>query len=61
MYVPAVQAIKNLQRLSLMHGFVALFSYWKLHAQPVVEDPSSRHTLYNGHLAALGSGGAVDA
>ena len=47
MYVPAVQAIKNLQRLSLMHGFVALFSYWKLHAQPVVEDPSSRHTLYN--------------
>ena len=47
MYVPAVQAIKNLQRLSLMNGFVALFSYWKLHAQPVVEDPSSRHTLYN--------------
>ena len=47
MYVPAVQAIKNLQRLSLTNGFVALFSYWKSHAQPVVEDPSSRHTLYN--------------
>ena len=59
MYVPAVQAIKNLQRLSLTNGFVALLEVARSIRCGGPEFEA--HPLQHGHLAALGSGGAVDA